>query len=90
MAKDPKPQPQVSPTMARFVAAHVQPETPTEPPEKADVSWTVYVSKSEQAKIEEIQRKAGNQTRQAVLRMLIQSGLDQFNDATGWWKGDKK
>lgn len=86
MAKD---KPPISPTMKRFVAAHVQ-ETPTEVPEKADQSYTIYVSKSEADKIAEIQRKAGNLTRQAVLRMLVQAGLEQFNEATGWWKGDAK
>ena len=90
MAKDRDPKIPISPTMARFVAAHVQPDAPTEPPEKADQSYTIYVSKSEADKIAEIQRKAGNQTRQAVLRMLVQAGLDQFNEATGWWKGAKQ
>lgn len=89
MAKDPKPV--VSETMRRFVAANVQPDAPSaSPPEKADVSYTIYVSKSEAERIAEIQRRAGNQTRQAVLRMLVQSGLEQFAEATGWWKGSKE
>lgn len=86
MAKE-KP---TSGTMRRFVAAHVQPEAPTEPPEKAEVSYTVYVSQSEADKIAEIQRRTGQQTRQAILRLLIQSGLEQFAEATGWWKEGKK
>ena len=86
MAK-PDPKPIISPTMRRFVAANIQPDATAEPAEKADQSYTIYVSKSEADHIAEIQRRAGNQTRQAVLRMLVQSGLEQFGEATGWWKG---
>lgn len=84
MAKD-KEKPPVSPTVAQFVAAHVRPDA-VEVPEKADQSYTVYVSKSEAEKIAEIQKRTGQMTRQAVLRMLIQGGLEQFAEATGWWK----
>lgn len=79
----PKP---ISETMSRFVKAHVENAAPRE--DKADVSWTVYVSKLEADHIGEIQTKC-SKNRQQVLRLLIQAGLEQFSEATGWWKDPK-
>lgn len=83
MAAPKKPSDGVDPALAKFVEAHIAPKPV--PAEKADVSYTIYVSKTEAERIAKIQLHS-NLTRQAVLRQLVQSGLVQFGQLTGWWK----
>lgn len=75
---------EVDPRLKRWITAHL-PKEKEPPPEKADQSFTIYVSKSEADRIEEIRSKFGT-TRQDVLRQLVQAGLGQFARETGWWK----
>lgn len=74
---------EVDPALKRWVTAHM-PEKAGPPPEKADTSYTIYVSKSEAERIAKCQREFGT-TRQEVLRRLVQAGLKQLGIATGWW-----
>jgi hypothetical protein len=73
----------IDPALKRWVTAHM-PEKEGPPPEKADTSYTIYVSKSEAEKIAKIQRQFGT-TRQEVMRQLLQAGLKQLGKLTGWW-----
>jgi 2-iminoacetate synthase ThiH len=74
---------EVDPALKRWVTAHM-PEKGEPAPEKADTSYTIYVSKSEAERIAKCQREFGT-TRQEVLRRLVQAGLKQLGVATGWW-----
>jgi hypothetical protein len=76
----------VDPALKRWVTAQM-PEKETAPPEKADTSYTIYVSKSEAEKIAKIQKQFGT-TRQETMRQLLQAGLKQFGRLTGWWKDE--
>ena len=78
---------EVDPALKRWVTAHM-PEKAEDAPEKADTSYTIYVSKSEAEKIAQIQKKFGT-TRQETMRQLMQAGLKQFGKLTGWWGGGK-
>ena len=71
-------------SMAAFVAAHL-PKEEGAVAEKADKSLTVYLSASELERIETIKTRL-SLSRQAVLRQMIVSGLEQFNKEAGWWK----
>ncbi len=82
MAKKPD---EVDPALKRWVTAHMPDKAEgRSPPEKADQSYTIYVSKSEAERIAKCQREFGT-TRQEVLRRLVQAGLKQLGIATGWW-----